>query len=501
MHMLGRDPRIMAACFRPTTEDLGGRVVRGAVWIAALVVLRMVLTIGSTAVLARLLVPADYGVIAMATVVTELASMLCMFGIPMIITQLPRLTRLDLDSAFWFSAILGTFMAALIVATSPLAAELFKEPGLAPVLCAMSLMVLLEEVSAVQLSITNRLLLVRCEFVCQISSLIVRIGVSVALAVAGLGVWSLVWGSVAGRAVYFALLWWFIPYVPRLRFNPRFLRRNWRVGGSYFDSAVLFFFGSNMDTAAVGRMFGVVQLGFYQTAFALPEELRSRIALAIQRVLFPAFALLQSDHSAFRYGLLRSLRILATIIVPMGVGMAVLADPIVRVLYGDRWLPVVPLLQFAAIVGIVRALQSFLGNTYRAKGRPDLEFKIGMALVPLLALAILIGSLWGIAGVAAGILVFSLVSLASTYFGLRLIQLGPLAVFQSLLPASAAAAFMGACLHLLDTMDAIPGSTALLELAASVAMGVLLFLLPLLLLSRKTLDDMGSVVRLLRTRQ
>lgn len=498
--MLWRDPRIMAACFRPTTKDLGGRVVRGAVWMAALVVLRTVLTIGSTALLARLLTPTDYGFIAMAAVAVEMAAMLCMFGLPMIIVQMPRLTRLDLDSAFWFSVILGTFVVSIMVAGSTVAANLFKEPRLAPILCAMSSLVLFEELSAVHLSIASRLLLIRYEFVCQIASLVVRAGVSIAFALAGLGVWSLVWGAVAGRAIYYALLWWLIPYVPRLRFNSKFLRRSWRAGGSYFGSAALFFFGSNIDTAAVGRIFGVTQLGFYQTAFALPEELRSRIALGIQRVLFPAFALIQADHSAFRSGVLRSLRILATIVVPMGVGMAVLADPIVRVLYGSQWLSVVPLLQIAAIVGIARALQTFLANIYKAKGRPDLEFKIGLGLVPLLVLAVLVGSLRGSAGVASGILVFSVVSLASTYFALRLIELAPFEVLQSLFPASAAAAFMGAGLRLLDAMHAIPRSTDLLELVLSVAIGIVLFFLSLFLLSRKTVDDFWSVARLLGAR-
>src|SRR5438876_6209665 len=108
--MLRRDPRIMVACFRPGTQDLGGRVVRGAIWMAVFTVLRAVLTIGSTAVLARLLTPADFGLIAMAAVTVELVGMLCMFGLPAIVVQMPRLTRLDLDSGFWVSVIVGTFV-------------------------------------------------------------------------------------------------------------------------------------------------------------------------------------------------------------------------------------------------------------------------------------------------------------------------------------------------------------------------------------------------------
>jgi PST family polysaccharide transporter len=281
----------------------------------------------------------------------------------------------------------------------------------------------------------------------------------------------------------------------------RFLRHNWRTGGSYFGSAALFFLESNVDTATVARAFGVTQLGFYQTAFALPEELRSRMALAVQRVLFPAYALVQSDHSAFQSGVLRSIRLLATMIVPMGVGMAVLAEPIVRVLYGDQWLAVVPLLQIVAIVGIVRALQAPLGDIYKAKGRPDLDFKVGLGLAPLLVLAVLLGSLWGTLGVAGGVLMFNVALLASTYRALRLIELDPGKVFRALLPATAAAAFMGAGLLGLNAISAIPRSTVLLELVASVTIGVLLFGGTLLLISRRTIDDLWLAARLLRTRR
>jgi PST family polysaccharide transporter len=378
--LFARDPGIMVACFRRgNVTDLGGRVARGAAWMAVFLASRALMTIASTAVLARLLTPADFGLIGMATVAVDLAGILCALGIPAIVVQSPRLTRIDLDSAFWVGIAIGTLVTALIMAGSPIVALLFDEPALAPILCVISVILLLDEISAVHFSIASRLLLVRHEVACQLASLVVRAGVSIALAAIGWGVWSLVWGTVIARVTYCALYWWLIPYVPRWRVNMTFLRRNLRAAGSYLGSAASFSFTSSIDSAAVGRFFGAAPLGLYQTAFALPEELRSRIALAIMRVSFPAFALMQSDHSAFQAGVLQSVRFLAVIIVPMGVGMAVLADSIVRVLYGSQWLSAVPLLQLAAIIGILRAFQVVLSNIYRAKGRPDLEFKIGMA--------------------------------------------------------------------------------------------------------------------------
>jgi PST family polysaccharide transporter len=465
---------------------------------AMLVAVRTLLTVGSTAILARLLTPTDYGYVAMSTVVTELAAMLCAFGVPAIIVQARRLKRLELDSAFWFSVALGIVIVSAMIAGSSLFADMFREPSLTPILWTMSLMILFEEFAAVHQSIAYRLLLFRYEFVCQLANLLVRIATSISLAFAGFGVWSLVWGTIAGRAAQFILIWYMIPYVPRLRFDIGFLRRNWRVGCSYLGNAALAFVASSVDTTTVGRVFGATQLGFYQTAFALPEELRNRLTLSLQRVLFPAYALVQSDHAAFQQGVLKSLRLLATIAIPMGVGMAVLAAPIVRTLYGESWLPVVPLLQIVAGVGVTRALQALLGDIYRAKGRPDLDFKIGLGLAPLLLSAVLIGSLCGVAGVAVAVLLFNLILLASTYRALQLIELDPIKTLAAVLPATMAAAIMAAGLLTLDALQVVPRTTVAIELIASVVIGVLLFFATLFLISRSTLDELLSVWRMIR---
>jgi O-antigen/teichoic acid export membrane protein len=498
IRLRGRDTRMLRACLRPKTDDLGGRVARGAAWMGVLIAGRAVLTVGSTAILARLLTPADYGLVAMASVVTEAAAAFCIVGVPQILVQIPRLRRLELDTAFWWSTILGVVITALLIAGSGPIAELFLEPRLAPILWAMSSLILFEEISIVHQAIIFRLLLFRLEFACQFAAMLVSIATSIGLAFAGFGVWSLVYGSVTWRATHCFLLWYLVPYVPGARFSKPFILRNWRAGASYLGLAALNVVSSRIDTTTVGRVFGAMELGYYQTAFALPEELRNRVSAALQRVLFPAYALLQADHRAFQEGVLKSLRLLATIVVPMGVGMAAVASPIVRSLYGEQWLPAVPLLQIIAIVGIVRALHALLVNIYRAKGRPDLDFKISVGLLPLLLVAVVVGSRWGTLGVAIGVLVFNVVLLASTVRALQLIELDPIRTLAAVAPASFAAAFMGAALVAIGAMDFVPRSQPLLELLLLVAVGVLLFFAALLVISRKSISELWSMRRFLR---
>ena len=145
-------------------------------------------------------------------------------------------------------------------------------------------------------------------------------------------------------------------------------------------------------------------------------------------------------------------------------------------------------------------MQSLLGNIYKAKGG-DLDFKIGLGLTPLLFCAVLIGSQYGTAGVAIGILLFNVALLASTYRALQLIELDPFKTLAALLPETIAALFMGAGLLALDALHAIPRTTVAIALIVQVAIGVVLFFAALLLISRRTVLDLWAVRRFLRTRR
>ena len=178
---------------------------------------------------------------------------------------------------------------------------------------------------------------------------------------------------------------------------------------------------------------------------------------------------------AFQDGVLTSLRLLATIVIPMGVGMAALADLIVRTLYGTQWLPAVPLLLILALVGITRALHALL-----------------------LLIAVVVGSQWSMLGVAIGVLVFNVVLLGSTFRALQLIELDPIEVLAAIAPAASAALFMGAILVELDAMDLVPHSQPLLELLVLVATGVVLFFAGLFAISRSSISELWSMRRFLR---
>jgi PST family polysaccharide transporter len=249
-------------------------------------VLRTVLTIASTAVLARLLTPADYGLVAMSTVVTEMAALLGFFGMTPLIVQRRRLTRLDLDSAFWISVALGFGVAAIVVATSFPAASFLPRAAHRADPVGGVVQFVLEDLSIIHHSIANRLLLFKLEFVSQFANLLVRIGVSIALARGRLRRVEPRVGRHCGpcRAIRDHLVRH--PVRAQVALQRGIPARQLARGRQLFRLGRVHVRAGSLDTAVVGRTFGPTQLGYYQTAFALPEEMRSRLSFSMQKVVF-----------------------------------------------------------------------------------------------------------------------------------------------------------------------------------------------------------------------
>lgn len=412
---------LVQRCFHVERHELARRVASGVAWQFGLSGLRVIATIGSTAVLARLLSPSDYGLVAMTTVVVEVAGLFSNLGFGAILIQKRRLARVDLDAVFWASLIIGAVVGLLVCIAAYPVAWFFKEPRLVELLWLSALSLVIQQMTVVPSAVISRLLLFRLEVLLQAGQLLVRIAIAIALAWAGAGVWSLVISPFAAIVLYTTIVLSVTGYCPRRRLNRSFIAENWRMSGSFLGSGILHYVQSNFDFMVVGRRFGAEQLGYYQTAYSVPDELRNRLSGPLQRVLFPAYSLLQQDLIAFRDAVGRSQKMLAAVLLPIGAGLAVVAEEFVGVVYGARWAPVVPLLQVLAVGGALRATFSLVASIFYATGRPDLALKINLVSAPFVLGAILAGSEWGVIGVAWAMVLVMLPSFVSAHIAMKLI--------------------------------------------------------------------------------
>uniref|UniRef100_UPI0028C4C049 lipopolysaccharide biosynthesis protein n=1 Tax=Accumulibacter sp. TaxID=2053492 RepID=UPI0028C4C049 len=406
----------------PDRSNLTARVISGVAWQFGLSAFRVALTVASTAILARLLTPTDYGLVAMTTLVVEVGALLANLGFGAILVQKQRLNRLDLDTAFWVSLGIGVVLVLFVGLASYPAAMVFDQPTIVGMLWVSALAFIFQGILVVPTAVLHRLLLFRTEVLLSVGQLVARAAAAILLAWLGAGYWSLVIAPLIAAALGSLVLLVLVGYRPRLRFNRRFLETHWKTSGSYLGSGVLHYLLANFDYFVVGRRFGPEQLGFYQIAYSLPDELRNRVSGPLQRVLFPAYSLLQNDLPAFRRAVARSQKLLSAVVLPAGAGLALVAKDLVPVLYGESWLAVIPLLQILACGGALRALFSLVASIYYAVGRPDLAFKISLISAPFVVVAILLGSVWGVLGVAWAMIVVMVPSFFAAHFAMRLIE-------------------------------------------------------------------------------
>jgi PST family polysaccharide transporter len=489
---LGRRSTVQRA-YTLRSHDLGCRVLSGASFQFLGIGLRTIITIGSTAILARLLVPADFGHVAMATVVTELAALFANFGLANILIQRKHIARLHLDTVFWATLMIGAALGSLLFAFSFVASWLFADPKVGDLLRLLCVTFPIGGLTVVPWVVLSRLLRFRTEFLVQITTVAVRSAIALACAWNGMGAWSLVAGAISGVVVQALLGFIAVPYLPRLRFHVRFLESTWRTSGSYFGGGILFYANMNLDLMLIGRQLGAESLGYYQNARTLTDEIRARIAIPLQHVLFPAFSTVQTNRERMQSMFLRSSRILAAMVIPTGIGIAAMAQELVPVLYGDQWLAMISPLAFLGISGAIRASTVVASVVIIAHDKVTTAFKYQFIGTILMVAAITSALPYGLNGVATAQMLVAFYSIAPFRYALRLIGLGMRDGWQILGPplvASLALAAVVALLRLLTTswFDH-PGP----QLLFHAAVAAFVYIVVLHLISRQYLLDFRDI--------
>lgn len=484
---------LVRKAFVLSSNDLGRRVVSGATFQFLGIALRTLISIGSTAILARLLSPADFGYIAMATVITEFAALFSNFGFTNILIQQRVINRLQIDTVFWASLLLGAVLTALIFILSFFTGWLFVDPRIGSLLRVLCLTFLLGEFTSVPWAILARLLRFRTEFWIQIISMASRALVAILFAYAGFGVWSLVAGALWGMLMNVVLHLVAVPYVPRFKFNLAHLTSTWRTSGSYLGGNLLYYINTNVDLILIGRYLGATPLGYYQNARSLTDEIRARIAAPLQQVLFPAFSSVQTDRDQLQYMFTRSARLLAAVIFPVGFGVSATAADLVPVLYGNQWLEMIPIITMCGIGAALRGSTAIAYPLLTASNRVGLALKYNVITTALTVTGIALTLQYGIDTVAKAVAFASLYLMVAFRVSLGLIGLDLRHMLRMLGPPAVASLVMWVAIAstrpFTEGTFIHPGAL----LACHIGAGGLIYIAVLYLLSRQHLQDFKEV--------
>lgn len=389
---------------KPADELTTGRIASNAAWIYGRMLAVQAVNLAAVAVLARQLDARDFGIAALASVVIVFLQTVGAHGVNQyVIYDRAEGHELRARAAFWLGISIAVMTAAIgLIAAEPVS-RFFGEPQLALIISVLLIRFPIEVATRFADSVLAKALQFRSVELRDTAIQIAAAALSIWMAFAGYGVWSLVWPHVLLAPVQliaaFASSAWRPGWRPRFDLWPPILR----YAGSVIGGAVTSFAIIEGDTLLVGRVLGPVQLGIYNLAWRSSNLVSRNVVNLSNKLSFPILARAADDRAKLVDTLRLLLRLVSAITFPLLVLLFVLADDFILVIYGEKWAASVLPLRILIVYAMRYSIGSPLGPVFNAIGRPDLVFKLQSAVVPIYALGIWIGSAYGIVGVAAAV--------------------------------------------------------------------------------------------------
>jgi O-antigen/teichoic acid export membrane protein len=467
-------------------SNLGRRMAKGAVWTVLMRVTLRSIGVISTIVLARLLVPADFGLVVLASMLIGLVELASEFEFATYLIRTQGIDRSYYDTAWTLSALRGGLIAVVLVTCSSAAADFFAEPRLQNVLYVLSLASLISGLANIGTVDFQKSLNFDRDFRLTVQTKLVSFVITVLLAVLLRNYWALVVGMLSSRCAALLFGYTMHPFRPRISFvrTGAILRfSKWVIANN------LLYYAQRQGYAfVIGKMLNSAAVGLYSVGREISAIATSELVVPIGRALLPGLSALENDPAAVRRTFLDGLAVIVMLALPLGVGIALTADPLVRVAMGPNWVGAVPVVQILAVVGVVRVFTANSDPQLLALNLPHLTtvlacFGAVVGIVSMLWAA----SIWGLVGAAWATSATAILQMFLNYAIIwRVTGISPAAVGAVIWRTVAACLVMsGAVLTLLDVWPRA-GTTLslLLELCSACVLSAFAYVVALLLLWR-----------------
>jgi len=338
----------------------------------------------------------------MVAVFTAFLELFQELGLTSAVIQKQDATEEQLSTVFFVTVVLGLVLAALTALGAPLVAAFYREPELVPITVALGGVFFIDSFVHVHAALLRKALDFKKFVLIGICSRVIASALGISLALAGFGVYALVFQRVLGALIYSGAIWMVVPWRPRTKPRLRSALGMLGFGANVTGLGMLSYLTRNMDYLLIGRFLGAASLGVYTIAYRIMLLPLRRISSQLSQVAFPAFSAVQDDKPRVRRGYLQMAQAIALVTFPAMMGVMLVAPEAIPALLGDKWQRVVPLIQILAIAGALQAVVGPTTHIFRSQGRPDLHLKYELFATPLTLLAIALGLRWGVEGVAAG---------------------------------------------------------------------------------------------------
>lgn len=467
-------------------SDLGKRIAKGALWTVVMRFAVRLVGMVSMVILARLLAPADFGLVVLATMLVGLAELLGQLEFGTFLIREQRIDRSYYDTAWTLSVVRGGLTAVVLVVSAPFAADFFGEPRLESVVYALALASVIDGFANIGVVDFQKSLTFDRDFRLTVQTRLVSFVVTILMAVLLRSYWALVIGILSARAAALLFSYTMHPYRPRfsvartgaiLRFS------KWMLANK------LFYYAQRQSYALViGKLLESASVGLFSLAREVSALATSELVLPIGRVLVPGLSTLGDQPAAMRRAFLDGLSMIVMLALPLTVGIALTADPLVRVAMGPKWVAAIPLTQILVVVGVARVCTSNSEPHLLALNLPHLTAVLaGFGAVVGVLSMLWAASIWGLIGAAWATSATAALQMLLNYAIIwRVTGISPAAVGAVIWRSVAACLVMsGAVLALLDSWPRTDATFSLfLELCCAFVLGALVYIVAHLVLWR-----------------
>ncbi len=419
----------------PITEltELREKTLSGMKWVFLSSFSQRVIGLVTTIFLARLLMPSEFGLFALAFVMIDGFGLFKSLGFD---TALLRWQGKDAeeaaDTAFLLVPFFGMTLTLTLHFFAPYGASLLGNPEVTPVIRMLAFIFIFSCLAQVPGALIQKRLDFWQKATPEIAAGILYSVSAVTFAFRGFGVWSLVYAYLLKTILYMSMIWIFAGWRPRFRFRPHLAAEMFQFGKFIFLGSLLGFLRNNLDNFVVGKMIGLSALGYYAIAFNLAAFLSQHLITRMQGVFFPVFSKIQEDTEVLRRGFLKSFKMTSIVAIPFSLFLLIAGPNFLETVYGSKWAPAGPVLRILALAGLFRALGGIMSPVFLAKGRSRLDFVLNILQAILFFLLMIPAAhFFGLEGVGVSVLVSSLA--AFVLGAVRLRQIIQISIKQMLL--------------------------------------------------------------------
>lgn len=425
-------------------------------------------------ILARLLMPSDYGAIAMLAIFMAIAQTFIDSGFSNALIRKPDRTETDNATAFYFNIGVGLVSYALLYLVAPYIAQFYETSILTPLTRIMGLNLLLNSLCVVQQALLTACIDFKTQAKISLSAAIVSGLVGTGFAYAGYGVWALAIQSVLASVIRTILLWILAKWRPKAKFSKQSFSSLFGYGSKLLASGLLDTIYNNLYTIVIGKRFSATTLGVYSRADQWANFLAVNITGILQRVTFPVLSTIQNEDERLRTNYRKILRISGFVVFPLMIGLAAVADPLTRFILTDKWADSIPLLRILCFALMLYPIHAINLNLLQVKGRSDLFLRLEI-YKKILGIATLCVTLpMGITAMCIGRIFTSWFALAmNTHYTGKLIHLGFFQQLKDYIPTLLNSFIMGTIVYV--TTFIVPGSG--LQLLAGIIVGASYYIL------------------------